>query len=188
MSKRREIEIKSEPDVLFERVVSILEQARGNVVRSVNSNMVVAYWLIGREIVQEVQAGAGRAEYGKQVVENLSAQLTERYGKGFSIANLKNFRQFYQVYADRIRILHPSGGEFADSTRYPPVGNEFASDTKLSPSGRGLTGTAIQSPLGSELPDGFSPSDKIRSVSWRGKNGCWLSSEKSSRRRGCFMD
>ena len=68
-----------EPDALFGRVVSILEQARGNVVRAVNSNMVLAYWLIGREIVQELQGGEERAKYGKRVVEDLSARLTERY-------------------------------------------------------------------------------------------------------------
>ncbi len=48
---------------LFDRVVSILEQARGNVVRAVNSNMVLAYWLIGREIIEEIQGGDARAEY-----------------------------------------------------------------------------------------------------------------------------
>ncbi len=73
---------------LMDRVVSILEQARANVVRAVNSNMVIAYWLIGREIVQELQRGEERAEYGKQVIENLSKQLTQKYGKGFSLARL----------------------------------------------------------------------------------------------------
>jgi hypothetical protein len=50
---------------LFDRVVSILEQARSNVVRAVNSNMVAAYWLIGREIVEELQEGEKRTGYGK---------------------------------------------------------------------------------------------------------------------------
>ncbi len=45
---------------LLTRIVSILEQARGNVVRAVNSNMIMAYWLIGREIVQELQGGEGQ--------------------------------------------------------------------------------------------------------------------------------
>jgi hypothetical protein len=104
------------PDALFDRVVSILEQARSNVVRAVNTNMVLAYWLIGREIVQELQRGEERAEYGEQVLENLSVRLTDRYGKGFSVANLKNFRQFYQVYADRAgAIRYPSGSEFAQA-------------------------------------------------------------------------
>ncbi|EMA3774151.1 DUF1016 family protein [Vibrio cholerae] len=69
---------------LFERVVSILEQARSNVVRSVNHNTVLANWLIGREIVLQLQQGQQRAEYGKQVIEALSARLNRNYGKGFS--------------------------------------------------------------------------------------------------------
>ena len=65
------------PDALFGRVVSILEQARGNVVRAVNTQMVLAYWLIGREIVQELQGGEERAAYGKKIIEDLSARLTQ---------------------------------------------------------------------------------------------------------------
>ncbi|MCX6875018.1 MAG: DUF1016 N-terminal domain-containing protein [Verrucomicrobia bacterium] len=81
---------------LFDRVAAILEQACGNVVRAVNSNMVLAYWLIGREIVQEIQGGGKRAEYGKQVMANLAQRLTQRYGQGFSVTNLQNFRKFHQ--------------------------------------------------------------------------------------------
>ena len=94
--------ITPEGDSLFHRVTSILEQAKGNVVRSVNANMILAYWLIGREIVQELQAGEERAAYGKQLIENLSANLTKQYGSGFSAANLKNFRQFYHTFSDRL--------------------------------------------------------------------------------------
>ena len=96
---------------LFARVASILEQARGNVVRSVNANMVLAYWLICREIVLEIQRGEDRAEYGKQIIENLYSRLTDKYGRGFSAPTLWNFRQFYQVHADRFGILSPSGRE-----------------------------------------------------------------------------
>jgi len=98
-------------DGLFGRVASILEQARNNVVRSVNSNMVFAYWLIGREIVQAVQGGE-RAEYGQRVIEALAIQLTSRYGRGFSLANLRNFRQFYSLYFNRLEIRYPTGSEF----------------------------------------------------------------------------
>ena len=62
---------------LFDRVVIILEQARTNVVRTVNSEMVLAYWHIGREIVQELQKGEDRAEYGKQIIKEFSAKLNE---------------------------------------------------------------------------------------------------------------
>ena len=91
--------ITVDDDGLFGRIVSILEQARGNVVRSVNSNMVTAYWLIGREIVQEIQKGEARADYGETVLRKLSVRLNARYGRGFSNSNLKYFRQFYQVYS-----------------------------------------------------------------------------------------
>ena len=98
---------------LFDKVVDILEQARGNVVKSVNTNMVVAYWYIGREIVQEIQIGKDRAEYGKQVLEDLSRNLNEYYGTGFSVANLRAFRLFFQSYPDRINsIQYPTGTEF----------------------------------------------------------------------------
>jgi hypothetical protein len=89
--------VKSDP--LFDRIVSILEQARGNVVRAVNTNMVLAYWLIGREIVEEIQRGKGRAKYGAKVIEDLSVRLTERYGPGFSPTNLWDFRQFYFTFS-----------------------------------------------------------------------------------------
>ena len=71
----------AQPDALFERIVAILEEARGNLVRAVNTQMVTAYWLIGREIVEEIQGGEERATYGKQVIESLSARLRNGMGK-----------------------------------------------------------------------------------------------------------
>lgn len=96
-------------DDLFARVAAILEAARGNVVRAVNSNMVLAYFLIGREIVETVQEGEETAEYGKGVLRRLSEQLTARFGTGYSERNLRHFRQFYQTFEGRIEIRNPSG-------------------------------------------------------------------------------
>lgn len=97
---------------LFQRVADILDQARESVVQSVNSHMVLAYWHIGREIVQTLQSGDERAEYGRRLVEDLSERLTGRFGRGFSTTNLWYFRQFYLAYADRRpEILHTQGGE-----------------------------------------------------------------------------
>lgn len=110
----------SNSEGLFERVVTILERARTKVVHAVNSEMVLAYWLIGREIVQELQVGDERAAYGKRVLEELSARLLKRYGKGFSVTNLRYFRLFYQTYADRVpEIRHTACDELllADSQR-----------------------------------------------------------------------
>lgn len=115
--------IKTEGDTLFTRVVSILEQARTTVVRSINTNMVLAYWLIGREIVLELQSGEVRAKYGKQVIEKLSKHLTKRYGKGFSAPTIWNFRQFYQTYSNReSTILSPPGREFNTLPQFPERG------------------------------------------------------------------
>jgi hypothetical protein len=91
---------------LMDRVVSILEQARDNVARSVNSNMVLAYWLIGREMVVALQGGEERAEYGERLLGELSEQLTKRYGRGFSVTNLRYFRLFYQAFNDRAPEIH----------------------------------------------------------------------------------
>lgn len=111
---------------LFNRIVSILEEARSNVVRSVNSNMVVAYWLIGREIVQELQGGEERAEYGKRALEDMSERLTKRYGSGYSLTNLKYFRTFYQVYQDRFpEIGRPSGDQSGLITKGHPSSGEL---------------------------------------------------------------
>jgi len=118
MDKKGLTRIRPEGHDLFDRVVSILEQARANVVRSVNNNMVIAYWLIGREIVQELQGGDERAEYGKQVIEQLSAKLTQKYGRGFSTTNLRYFRTFSTAYSDRIpEIRHIACGEFNASEK-----------------------------------------------------------------------
>lgn len=84
MNRGKKTALQKNPGVLFDRIVSILEQARGNVVREVNTNMVLAYWLIGREIVEEVQRGKGRAKYGEKVIEDLSVRLAEgRFAGGF---------------------------------------------------------------------------------------------------------
>jgi predicted nuclease of restriction endonuclease-like (RecB) superfamily len=86
---------------LVERVVAIIEDARSRVVRTVNSEMVLSYWHIGREIVEYVQRGEARAEYGEQVIEELSERLQARVGRGYSTTNLKYFRLFYLRYKER---------------------------------------------------------------------------------------
>lgn len=79
-------------------IKAILAQARQKAYQAVNSVMVETYWLIGKRIVEEEQEGKERAEYGEAILKNLSIALTEEFGKGFSYANLRNFRQFYLTY------------------------------------------------------------------------------------------
>lgn len=87
-------------DALFARVVDIIEAARGHVARSVNTALIQAYWLIGREIVEVEQHGKKRARYGEHVVEGLAKRLAARVGKGFSVPNLRNMRQFHLTYRE----------------------------------------------------------------------------------------
>ncbi|NGZ28563.1 MAG: DUF1016 domain-containing protein, partial [Magnetococcales bacterium] len=84
---------------LHDSIRSILVAARTQVRQTVNSAMVQAYWQIGRLIVENEQGGLARAEYGKRILEDLSRRLTEEFGKGFSVHNLRNFRQFYLIFS-----------------------------------------------------------------------------------------
>ena len=93
---------ESDQGDIFCRIVSIIEEARSTVIRTVNSEMVIAYWCIGREIVEEQQAGRERAIYGDNLIEKLSEKLTRKLGKGFSSTNLKYFRTYYLTYKGRI--------------------------------------------------------------------------------------
>lgn len=84
---------------LVEAISSHIEQARNQVRQSVNSAMVQSYWQIGRLIVEDEQQGESRAAYGKQQLQQLSKQLTERLGKGFDVTNLRHMRAFYQAFS-----------------------------------------------------------------------------------------
>ncbi|WP_386081271.1 YhcG family protein [Vreelandella sp. F11] len=86
---------------LVNAITQQIEQARGQVRQAVNTAMVQSYWEIGRLIVEHEQQGNRRAEYGKQQLQQLSQQLTERLGKGFDVRNLRNMRQFYQSFPKR---------------------------------------------------------------------------------------
>lgn len=83
---------------LFAEIRQILIGARQTAYKAVNFAMVTAYWNIGRLIVEDEQQGSTRAEYGKAVLADLSVRLTEEFGKGFTEANLRNMRQFYQYF------------------------------------------------------------------------------------------
>lgn len=86
--------------MLFHQVAELLQNARQQVLRTVNSTMTYTYFEIGRMIVEEEQNGKNRAEYGKQILKGLSEQLTSEFGKGFSVDNLQNMRKLYLVYSN----------------------------------------------------------------------------------------
>ncbi len=85
-------------------IKQILAQARQKAYAAVNTAMVEAYWLVGRRIVEEEQNGKERAEYGKEIIKNLSVELSNEFGKGYSERSLREFRQFYQTFPDLLEI------------------------------------------------------------------------------------
>lgn len=90
---------KEQTDRVLEKAVSLLHDARKNVVQQVNTTMVLTYYRIGEMIVEEEQQGMDRAEYGKGLIKALSKRLTLEFGHGFSLRNVQQMRKFYTVYS-----------------------------------------------------------------------------------------
>lgn len=76
----------------------LLTNARQQVAVAVNNTLVETYWQIGKYIVEYEQGGNERAEYGSGLLNRLSHDLTERYGRGFNRNNLQYMRKFYLVF------------------------------------------------------------------------------------------
>lgn len=76
----------------------LMENARKNIAQQVNTRLLTTYWNIGRIIVEYEQKNQIRADYGKQTLKELSKELTQEFGKGFSWSNLQNMRAFYLAY------------------------------------------------------------------------------------------
>lgn len=90
----------SESPNIFNRVAELIESARLKIVTTINLTMVHTYYEIGRIIIEDEQKGKIRAEYGKSVLKELSRNLTNKFGKGFSVENLDRMRFFYNIYSE----------------------------------------------------------------------------------------
>ena len=97
-------DIASPDKNFFEDIRGILRTARSQAYAQVNTTMVKAYWQIGQRIVIQEQKGKDRADYGSFLIRNLFRDLVNEFGKGFSVANLWNFRQFYLVFPDEEKL------------------------------------------------------------------------------------
>ena len=93
-------QITIQPEESYKIIRNSVLTAQEKVYTAVNSAMVQAYWEIGQEI-HKACGENDRAEYGKKLLEYLSEQLTSEFGKGFTVANLKNMRQFYRTFSIR---------------------------------------------------------------------------------------
>ena len=83
----------------YSKISELITSARKSLVRNINYTMVYTYYEIGRMIVEEEQKGAERAEYGKNMLKELSQKLSAEFGKGFSLTNLEQMRMFYNAYS-----------------------------------------------------------------------------------------
>jgi hypothetical protein len=83
---------------VYKEIREVLVQARARAWQAVNSEMVPAYWKVGRLIVEEEQRGKARAEYGKGLIKGLSSRLTADFGRGYDQSNVWNMRAFYLAY------------------------------------------------------------------------------------------
>lgn len=100
---------RSEYDVILEAMISLLEKARRTSARLLNSVMTATYWEIGRHIVEGEQKGEERAIYGDALIKRLAADLTMRFGRGFSERSLERYRAFYIAWGNPSTLLTESG-------------------------------------------------------------------------------
>src|SRR5262245_42881258 len=108
-TRSRALTIRSpDYDALLNHVAALVDEARRASARTVNALMTATYWSIGRHIVEFEQAGKSRAKYGEEVVDQLAADLTARFGRGFTRSNLFNMRAFYLA---NIGIVQTASGQ-----------------------------------------------------------------------------
>ena len=106
-------------------IVDLLDSARRVSARTVNAIMTATYWELGRRIVECEQGGKGRANYGEELLKRLSADLTVRFGRGFSRTNLQKYRQFYLAWTLH-KICPTLSGKSDPNT--PPDSSEIRRD------------------------------------------------------------
>ncbi|MCK5893632.1 MAG: hypothetical protein KAG53_04320 [Endozoicomonadaceae bacterium] len=90
----------------YHSLLDVISSTQRQTVSAINAGLVTTYWQIGQHIVEYEQQGQTQAEYGKQLLANLSTDLKLKHGKGFSLSNLKRFRQFYLAYPIGATVSH----------------------------------------------------------------------------------
>ena len=131
MSKRQD----SNP--LYDGIRSLVLSARQSAARGVDLLQVYTNYEIGRRIVEQEQQGAGRAQYGKELLNELAARLAAEFGNGFSVSNLRYMRQFYLAYPERIAPIRQTvSGEFPafpiDQTLSAPIHQTLSGELQTS--------------------------------------------------------
>lgn len=99
-------------DEICNRIIERVNTARQTISRTVDTEIVKSYWMIGKEIIEEELKGKKRASYGAQLLKMMSERLTQKLGKGYTVTNLGYMKQFYLVYQGITSIHHAVSGEF----------------------------------------------------------------------------
>ena len=102
MSKKPEIGYQH----LIDSISSTFAHGQQKTISAINAGLIMTYWQIGQHIVEFEQQGKASAQYGKQLLANLSRDLKLKHGKGFSLSNLKRFRQFYLLNRNGATVSH----------------------------------------------------------------------------------
>ena len=93
---------------LSSQIIEIINSARNRVSGFVNIEMVVAYFQIGKVLIEKLQEGSKRAEYGEKLLQQVSIELTHQLGRGYSVQNLERMRNFYMLYSKSSNQLRKS--------------------------------------------------------------------------------
>ena len=115
---------------LYDSIKELIENAKSNIVRNVNSIVVYTHFEIGKKIVENEQQGKERAVYAEKTLVQLSADLTAEYGSGYSRSNLEYMRKFYLLYKNR--ISPPAAGKSGISKKSQPVVGKLNNSLQLS--------------------------------------------------------
>lgn len=110
-------------EALLSVIRQIWEAARVQAARSVNSALVQANWLIGKQIVQAEQGGESRAAYNSRLLKTLATALQQEYGSGFSVSSLQYMRAFFLSYPHLLESQQAARGE---SARQPSSAKQHA--------------------------------------------------------------
>ncbi|MDQ0594932.1 putative nuclease of restriction endonuclease-like (RecB) superfamily [Chryseobacterium ginsenosidimutans] len=103
---------------LYSSVKHLIENAKSKIVRNINMTMIMTYFQIGEMIVEDEQSGRDRAEYSKETLKNLSKQLIEEFGRGYSVDNLQWMRKFYLMFQKRIsQEMNGTSGKYETLSR-----------------------------------------------------------------------
>ena len=82
----------------YQDVHAILDRAKSKTYEAANNIMTYAYWNVGKRIIEQEQKGSRKAKYGSYLIKRLSQELSNKYGTGFSVANIRNCRQLYLTF------------------------------------------------------------------------------------------